>query len=98
MEDSGGNHYERGKLAKLDLPNAAPEAPGQLCDIEVDPGETNNLYFENPEMVKQLKELLDRSVESGRSAPERVVGRGLILLEPGKVIVADNFARKQMAN
>ena len=96
-QGSGGNNYDRGKLAKLNLPNTAPDAPGQLYDLDVDPGETNNLYFENPEIVKQLKERLDRSVESGRSAPERVASRELILLEPGKVIVADDFAEKQMA-
>ena len=43
----------------------------ELYDIAADPGETRNLYFERPEIVKELKALLDQSKASGRSRPER---------------------------
>ena len=49
----------------------APGAPGQLYDLEKDPGETRNLYFEHPEVVAELKGLLEEAKESGRSAPVR---------------------------
>ncbi len=35
------------------------EVPGQLYNIKTDLGETQNLYAENPEKVKALKDLLD---------------------------------------
>jgi len=53
------------------LPEKAPDAPGQLYNLEDDPGETTNLYNEYPELVKELKALLDQSVESGRSVARR---------------------------
>ena len=69
---SGGNRYEnREGLAKYILPEKAPDAPGQLYNMETDPGETNNLYFEHPEAAKELKTLLEQSKAAGRSAPER---------------------------
>lgn len=70
---SGGNNYDRKDwgMAEFKLTEKAPDAPGQLYDLEKDPGETNNLYFENPEMVKELKAKLDKFVKSGRSAPLR---------------------------
>lgn len=55
------------------LPEKAPGAPGQLYNLESDPGETTNLYFEHPEIVKQLKTQLDEFVSSGRGAPTRNV-------------------------
>ncbi len=67
---SGGNNYAaRQDLKAYILPDTAPEAPGQLYNLENDPGETINLYFEHPSIVKELKALLDSSVENGRSAP-----------------------------
>ncbi|MCG8650682.1 MAG: arylsulfatase [Pirellulales bacterium] len=69
---SGGNGYENHRLLKkYYLPDSAPEAPGQLYDLQSDPGETKNLYFENPQMVQQLSELLEESIQQGRSAPAR---------------------------
>ena len=69
---SGGNRYENNpELKPFILPDTAPGAPGQLYDLEADPGETRNLYFERPEIVKELKALLDQSKTSGRSRPER---------------------------
>ena len=70
---SGGNNYDRknGLLVEFKLTEKAPDAPGQLYNLEKDPGETNNLYFEHPEVVKELKVQLDEFVKSGRSAPLR---------------------------
>lgn len=66
---SGGNNYDKGELKPFALPDSAPNAPGQLYNLEIDPGETTNLYFKNPEIVAELKALLDASKASGRSAP-----------------------------
>jgi hypothetical protein len=60
-----------GRLSPYALPDTAPGAPGQLYNLRTDPGETTNLYFEHPEIVKKLKRLLEESKTSGRSAPER---------------------------
>lgn len=69
---SGGNSYDRNPgLKALMLPEKAPDAPGQLYNLEDDPGETTNLYNEYPELVKELKALLDQCVESGRSVARR---------------------------
>lgn len=70
-QGSGGNSYKKPVLVPYALPETAPEAPGQLYDLENDPGETTNLYFKHPEKVKALKALLDQTKENGRSAPNR---------------------------
>ena len=51
------------------LPEKAPDAPGQLYNLQSDPGETTNLYFKNPEIVRELKGKLEDFKKSGRSAP-----------------------------
>lgn len=51
------------------LPDTAPGASGQLYDIANDPGEKTNLIFKYPELVKELKALLDQSKAAGRSRP-----------------------------
>ena len=68
---SGGNRYDRGEMQPLALPDTVPDAPGQLYNLETDPGETKNLYAERPEIVKELKALLEQSKTSGRSRSER---------------------------
>ncbi len=68
-QGSGGNNYTIGELRPFALPETAPEAPGQLFDLQTDPGETTNLYFRHPEIVAELKALLDRSKATGRSRP-----------------------------
>lgn len=69
---SGGNAYDKDpSLKPYDLPETAPGAPGQLYDLEADPGETRNLYFDRPRIVEELKALLDQSRKSGRSRPAR---------------------------
>jgi arylsulfatase A-like enzyme len=58
--NSGGNRYENNpQLQKFILRESAPNAPGQLYDLNVDPGETNNLYYQQPTIAKELKELLE---------------------------------------
>ena len=67
---SGGNNYERSAMLKpYVLPEKAPTAPGQLYNLQTDPGETTNLYFKHPEIVKELKAKLDEYKASGRSRP-----------------------------
>jgi arylsulfatase A len=67
---SGGNNYEtNAELKRYALPEAAPEASGQLYDLEHDPGETTNLAFEQPALVAELQGLLKQSIESGRTRP-----------------------------
>ncbi|MEQ1904193.1 MAG: arylsulfatase [Pirellulaceae bacterium] len=68
---SGGNNYDKGELQRFALLDTAPEAPGQLYNLDTDPGETVNLYFQHPEIVSELKSLLESSKASGRSAPNR---------------------------
>ncbi|MBX2817677.1 MAG: arylsulfatase [Saprospiraceae bacterium] len=69
---SGGNNYEKDGewgMKPFAIPNTDPGTPGQLYDLQQDPGETKNLYSARPEIVKELKEKLDHFKESGRSAP-----------------------------
>ena len=71
-QGSGGNRYENHRLLKTyRLPNTAPDAPGQLYDLDADPGETKNLYFDQPAIVEALQSLLADSIASGRSVPRR---------------------------
>ncbi|MCO8121278.1 arylsulfatase [Stieleria sp. TO1_6] len=75
-QGSGGNNYAKHKLLQeYQLPNNAPQAPGQLYDLESDPGETRNLYHEYPAIVNKLQQQLDSTLESGRSAPPRQPNR-----------------------
>jgi len=72
-KDSGGNNYEKDPdLKPYRLPELAPDAPGQLYNLQTDPGETTNLYYKYPNIVMEMKSLLEASKQSGRSAP---VGR-----------------------
>lgn len=64
---SGGNRYDRGPLKQFQLPETAPQAPGQLYNLKTDPGETTNLYFQYPEKVKTLKSKLEKLKAAGRS-------------------------------
>lgn len=69
---SGGNDYSGRRLkGRYEVPETAPGALGQLYDLKTDPGETNNLYFKRPEIVKELKTQLEQFKNSGRSAPIR---------------------------
>ncbi|MBL8812225.1 MAG: arylsulfatase [Planctomycetaceae bacterium] len=65
---SGGNRYDANpELKPFDLPDSAPTAPGQLYNLSVDPDERTNLYFENSEVTRELKTLLEQSKSTGRS-------------------------------
>lgn len=65
---SGGNNYHNHPDLKLyELPDTAPDAPGQLYNLDVDPGERENLYFQHPEIVQELKTTLEQSRTQGRS-------------------------------
>ncbi len=44
-----------------------PDAPGQLYDLDADPGETRNLYHKHPQIVARLKRLLEKTKSRGRS-------------------------------
>ena len=68
---SGGNNYGRGILKPFALEDTAPDAPGQLYNLETDPGETTNLYIEKPEITSELKDRLEEFKQTGRSTPPR---------------------------
>ena len=69
---SGGNRYENAPgLKPFIIPDAAPGAPGQLYNLATDRGETTNLYAARPEIVAELKALLEQSKSSGRSRPHQ---------------------------
>lgn len=67
--DSGGNNYDSADLKAFARPDTEPEAPGQLYNLEADPEETTNLYFKHPEIVRELKRLLEESIALGRTVP-----------------------------
>ncbi|WP_220763923.1 arylsulfatase [Flavobacterium sp. UMI-01] len=56
-----------GSLAPVMIEPKAGEAPFELYDLDKDPGETKNLYFEHPEVVKRLTEKITAIVKNGRS-------------------------------
>ena len=68
---SGGNGYDKGEMLPFALTDTAPTAPGQLYNLDTDPGETANLYFKEPEVVAKLKSMLESTKANGRSAPRR---------------------------
>ncbi len=45
--------------------------PGELYDLSQDPAERKNLYAEHPEIGKELKMLLEKYKQDGRSVPLR---------------------------
>ncbi len=64
---SGGNNYATAELLPFARPDTAPEASAQLYNLKADPAETTNLYFKHPEIVMELKTLLDASKACGRT-------------------------------
>jgi len=68
---SGGNSYANERLKPFAIPDTAADAPGQLYNLELDPGETTNLYYRYPGIVQELKAKLEQYKQSGRSAPLR---------------------------
>ena len=70
---SGGNDYARSMLAGYAIDAGGADAPAQLYNLAIDPGETRNLYREETERAERMKADLDRIVGAGRSAPVRQV-------------------------
>ena len=71
---SGGSNYERDGewgLKQYAIADTDPNAPGQLYNLASDPGETINVYSKHPEIVSELKALLEEAKTSGRTAPKR---------------------------
>jgi arylsulfatase A-like enzyme len=66
---SGGNDYAANTdLQPYQLPERVLDAPGQLYNLDDDPGETRNLYNDRPDILKELQALLAETKASGRSA------------------------------
>jgi arylsulfatase A-like enzyme len=63
---SGGWSYPRPDR-DVEIIKTLPKV--QLYDMEADPVESRNVYAENPEIVRELKELLTEYVGNGRSTP-----------------------------
>ena len=74
---SGGNNYANKNMKKYALPETAPNASGQLFNLEKDPGEKTNLFFIEAAKRKELKDLLEHLKSSGRSAPKNRVPIGI---------------------
>lgn len=71
-QGSGGNKYQKaGEWGAKELARelSAPDAPGQLYNLDEDPQEENNLYYKHPEIVKELRERLEKAVRDGRTRP-----------------------------
>lgn len=64
---SAGNNYQSENLRQFAVDDGSSDAPAQLFDLSSDPGETRNLFAEQPEVASELKALLDETISSGRS-------------------------------
>ena len=63
------------QFRRLELPDKeviATLPPIQLYNMKQDPGEKNNVYQEHPEVVQELKQLLQKYIQDGRSTPGTV--------------------------
>jgi arylsulfatase A-like enzyme len=66
---SGGNNYENHALLKeYALPDTAPDATGQLFDLESDPGETTNLALQQAAIAEEMSDLLRTAIENSVDA------------------------------
>ena len=66
---SGGWSYPKPNVDKEVI---ATLPPIQLYNMKQDPGEKNNVYQEHPEVVQELKQLLQKYIQDGRSTPGTV--------------------------
>ncbi|RMF90924.1 MAG: arylsulfatase, partial [Planctomycetota bacterium] len=64
---SGGNNYRAPLLAPFFIEDTAPDTPGQLYDLEADPGERVNLVEKHADTAARLKQFLDRFRAGERS-------------------------------
>jgi arylsulfatase A-like enzyme len=63
-------HLGSGGFSKPSFVQPGPGEPaGQLYNLDNDPGETNNLYDEHPEIVERLTALGQQLRQDGRSRP-----------------------------
>ena len=61
-----------GGFSEPKRPEPGPgDPPGQLYDLEADPGESTNLWEKRPEIVERLQALLNAYQADGRSVPAR---------------------------
>ena len=58
-----------GSLKSRFIESAAGEAIYELYNMEKDPGETKNLYFQHPEIAKKLTQNITKIVEDSRTTP-----------------------------
>ena len=56
-----------GSLKPVIMEPKPDEALYELYNMDKDPGETTNLYFEHPEIVKRLKDKISKIIINGRS-------------------------------
>jgi hypothetical protein len=54
---------------KPNSPDIATLPPFQLYDLKKDPGETENLYEQYPEVAVELTGLMEKYIREGRSTP-----------------------------
>ena len=68
---TGDDNRLRGEPAwfKQERGYTAHDQPGELFDMRQDLSQRRNLYAEKPEVVRTLKELLERYKRNGRSTP-----------------------------
>jgi arylsulfatase A-like enzyme len=68
---SGDDNRKRGEPEwfKEERGYTAHDQPGELFDLRQDLAERRNLYTERPEIVRALKELLEKYKREGRSTP-----------------------------
>ena len=59
---AGSHNYLKGHF-KDRPPLSVPEAPGQLYNIKNDKEEMNNLWYQNPEIVKKLQKQLTQLIK-----------------------------------
>ena len=52
------------------VPKKKGDPPGQLYNLADDPGETKNLYRDQPDVVARLQKVLERYRAAGRSRPK----------------------------
>ena len=70
---SGGNRYDRVPgLGPFQIEDNVPNASSQLYNLAEDPGETQNLTLQHPEIAAELKGLLEQSKVAGRSRTRHV--------------------------
>lgn len=62
----GSGGWSAPRPGSLDM---TKNAPIQLFDLSIDPGETNNLQAKHPEHVEKMKKMLARFIDNGRTTP-----------------------------